>query len=257
MQPNPVRQIIRKGQCAFGLFLNIPSPGLVEVAGLAGFDFCIIDQEHGPIDEITCEAMVRAAASVGLSPIVRIPIIARNRILKALDTGALGVQVPHVQTAAEAESAVRFSRYPLEGGRGIAFTVRAVGYGARNPAEYLEWANREPLVIVQVENLLGLRNLDEILKVKGVDVIFIGPADLSVSMGFPGRADHPEVLSVIEDHIARIREAGVTPGFLVTDPASAAKWIRLGVQYMAGDGVGTILKAYRSLVQGYREALAL
>ncbi|MBI2856595.1 MAG: hypothetical protein HYX93_07100, partial [Chloroflexi bacterium] len=151
MRANPVKQKLKEGQPVVGVFCSLPAPATVEMVGLMGYDFVIIDAEHGPMSVETCENMVRAADAVGVVPIVRVALNLPQNILRYLDAGALGVQIPMVNTREEAESVVSSTKYPPQGRRGLAGT-RASGYGVgMGVEEYVRMANRETLVVVQVE----------------------------------------------------------------------------------------------------------
>ena len=191
----------------------IPSPQIVEMLGKLGFDWVLIDGEHGTLSPESMELMIMAAEASGLTPIVRPASSSPEAILHALDRGALGIQVPHVNTAGEARRVVQAARYHPLGSRGLAAGTRAGNYGfGLALSDYAQQANRETLVCIQLEEVEALRNLDEILQVDGVDVFFIGPSDLSQSMGYPGRTDAPEVQAAMTAAFAAIAAAGRVPG---------------------------------------------
>ncbi|MBI2856612.1 MAG: hypothetical protein HYX93_07185, partial [Chloroflexi bacterium] len=181
MRKNVVKEELKAGQAVVGVFCNLPSPAAVEMLGLMGYDFAIIDAEHGPMDLETCEHMARAADAANLVPIVRVALNLPQNVLRYLDAGALGVQIPMVNTREEAERVVASTKYPPLGRRGLAGT-RASGFGAgMDLAEYVRMANEETLVVVQVETREALANLEEIAAVELVDVVFLGPTDLSMA----------------------------------------------------------------------------
>jgi len=206
------------GEPAFGVSIMIPSPQLVEMVAGLGFDWVLIDCEHGTISLETVELLVMAAEASGVTPIVRPVSNGAADILQVMDRGAMGVQVPHVTTAEEARAAVAAVKFHPMGSRSLAAGTRAAGYDlAYSPAEAIAAANRETLVCVQLEDAAAIENADEILAVDGVDVFFIGPSDLSQSMGHPGDPKAPAVAEAIEATLAKIVAAGRTPGM----PASA------------------------------------
>ena len=187
MQENAMKTKFAAGQPAFGLSVMIPSPQIVESAAGMGFDWVLIDCEHGTVGLETMELMIMAAEASGVTPIVRPRTNGAADILQAMDRGALGVQIPHINTAAEARAAVAAVKFHPLGDRGLAAGTRASGYGFRGSmGGFAEEANRRTLVCIQIEDEAALPNVDEILKVEGVDVFFIGPSDLSQSMGHPG-----------------------------------------------------------------------
>jgi 2-keto-3-deoxy-L-rhamnonate aldolase RhmA len=219
MQTNRMKAKLAAGEPAFGLSVMIPSPQIVESAAGMGFDWVLIDCEHGTVGLESMELMVMAAEASGVTPIVRPRTHAAEDILQAMDRGAQGVQVPHVNTAAEARAAVEAVKFHPQGRRSLAAGTRASGYGFRgSSAEFVVEANRQTLVCVQIEDAEALPNLDDILRVDGVDVFFIGPSDLSQSMGHPGNPKAPVVAQAIEAALAKIVAAGKTPGM----PAAAA-----------------------------------
>ena len=210
---NRLKEKLLAGQAALGVSVMFPSPQVVEMIGRLGFDWVLIDCEHGTIGRETVELMAMAAELTGITPIVRPRNNSQEAILEAMDRGAMGVQVPHVNTAADARRAVEAVKFHPLGSRGLAAGTRPPGYGfGLSMSEYVQVANRETLVCVQLEEAEALRNLDEILQVEGVDVFFIGPSDLSQSLGYPGRPDAPEVAEAIDRALAAIVAAGKIPG---------------------------------------------
>ena len=253
MRKNPVKEKLRRGEAVVGAFCNIPSPAAVEILGLLGFDFAIIDAEHGIPDLETVEHMVRAAEAVGITPLVRIALNLQQNILRYLDAGAMGIQIPLVNSVAEAEAVVRSAKYPPVGRRGLA-GVRAAGYGIRRPlGDYVKMANEETLVIVQIETMDAVRNAEGIVKVDGIDAIFVGPTDLSSSMGYPGQPSHPDVVATIE-RIGRIANAaGKASGTIARDPVSYERWRRLGFQYLCTGVTNFLAAAAEGYLKGCRE----
>ncbi len=229
---NRMKAKLAAGEPAFGLSVMIPSPQVVESAAGLGFDWVLIDCEHGTIGVETMELMIMAAEASGVTPIVRPPSNAAAHILQAMDRGAQGVQVPHVSDAEAARAAVQAVKFHPMGGRSLAAGTRASGYGLRGAmGDFVAEANRETLVCVQIEDEAALPNVDEILRVEGVDVFFIGPSDLSQSMGFPGNPEAPPVAKAIEETLAKIVAAGKTPGMPATGEALQGA-IAKGVRYI-------------------------
>jgi len=222
-------QLLEARQPLTGIFIGIPHPALVEMSGHAGFDFVVIDNEHGPAGLETTEHLIRAARCAGVIPVVR---TLEADILRVLDIGASAIQVPQVDTAEQAARIVAAAKYPPVGRRGAAFSTRAAGYGFFGGLPFVQQSNTGTAVIVMVETREALANLDAIAAVPGVDAIFIGPNDLSFSLGHPGEWSHPEVERAIEDAVKKIVAAGVAAGLMPGDPASAAKYRALGATYM-------------------------
>ena len=253
IRTNLVKEKLRRGSAVIGAFCDLPSPAVVEVAGPVGLDFIIVDAEHGPQDIETVEHMIRAAETSGVTPLVRVGLNLQQHILRYLDAGAMGVQIPMVNTRAEAEAVVNSVKYPPAGRRGLA-SVRAAGWGLPQPlGEYVGIANRETLVSAQLEATEALSNADAILSVEGVDVVFLGPTDLSASMGFPGQPTHPEVMEAIERVGNKIQAAGKVAGTIARDPDSYERWRRLGFQLLCTGMVNLLASAVRGYVEGCRE----
>ncbi len=196
MRENTLKHKLQEGQAAFGVMITFPSPTVVEILGYLGFDWVLIDNEHGSITVDNSEDMIRAAELTGIAPIVR-PVGNRPEIIAPfLDRGAWGVQVPHVNTREEAIAAVDACKYYPDGQRGMFSRGRPAEYGmSGSTTDYVAQANVNTLICLMLEEIEAIDNLEEIVTVKGVDVLFIGSGDLSQSMGYPGQQTHPEVPS--------------------------------------------------------------
>lgn len=253
MRKNLTKEKIKAGQTAYGVFVNMGCPTIIEIIGLIGFDFAIFDAEHGPMGVESCEHMVRAADTVNITPIIRVAVNIPQNILRYLDIGALGVQMPMTNTKADAESVMRAVKYPPEGRRGLA-GVRAANYGVTGSlGDYVREANRETMAIIHVETMQAVDNLKDTLTVPGIDVIFIGPTDLSSAMGHPGQVKHPEVQKMINNLVKEIRAAGKAAGTIAYDLDTLKKCKEQGFQYIAY-GVGPmIVKSGREYLQVARQ----
>jgi 4-hydroxy-2-oxoheptanedioate aldolase len=227
-----LREKMSQGGFCLGPFFKAASPALVEVMGYAGFDFVLLDMEHGPLSYEMLEHHILAAERVGLSPIVRVEAVSEPAIIRPLDRGAGGLLVPHVDSARMAEQVIRLSRYAPQGERGMDLFARAAQYGHLPKKEYLQQAN-DTLLALMIEGVEGFRSLKEILAVPGWDVIFVGPYDLSQSLGHPGEIDHPEVVGTVEQIVATVKKSGRHMGIFADNPQIAKRWIRLGVQFIA------------------------
>jgi len=213
MKQNKMKAKLLNGEPAFGVSIMIPSPQIVEIAGKLGFDWVLIDCEHGTISIETVELLAMAAEACGITPIVRPRTKSPEDILNVMDRGAMGVQVPHVNTAEDARQAVEAVKYHPIGKRGLAAGTRPAEYGfGESMDRYVETSNRETLVCVQLEEELAIKNADEILAVDDVDVFFIGPSDLSQSMGYPGNPKAPAVQEAIEATFKKMRSASRIAG---------------------------------------------
>ena len=213
MTPNQMKRKLLSGQPAFGVSVMFPSPHIVDIVGRLGFDWVLIDCEHGSISLESVELMVMAAESAGVTPIARPPVNSFEAIGQLMDRGVMGVQVPHVNTAEDARRAVESVKYHPLGERGLAAGVRAASYGyGISMSEYAELSNRETLVCVQIEEAEAVRNVDEIVQVEDVDVFFVGPSDLSQSFGYPGRPDTPVVREAMDGVFATVAATGKVSG---------------------------------------------
>ncbi len=246
---NRMKAKMYAGEPAIGVQVSFFAPQIVEMLGLLGIDWVMLDCEHGSLSDESVEIMAMAALASGTTPIARPRANRPEYILRVLDAGCLGVQVPHVNTADEARAVVESVKYAPLGKRGIA-APRAAGYGALagGRKEYIEWSNRETLVCVQIEEVEALRNLDQILKVEGIDVFFIGPSDLSQSMGYGDNPGHPEVLKAIQDGFKKILGVGKLAGISGNDE-SLKRYADMGVRYL-------YTHANRYLGDGARKTLA-
>jgi 4-hydroxy-2-oxoheptanedioate aldolase len=212
-----IKDKINRGEVALGVSLMFPSPQLVEMLAYAGFDWVLIDCEHGSIGPADVEVMAMAADASGIAAIARPRSNAAADIQLVLDRGVSGVQIPHINTRADAERAVAAVKFGPGARRGLAAGTRPDrwGLGARMP-DFAAQANAQSLVCVQIEDQEAVANIDEILKVDDIDVFFIGPSDLSQSMGHPGAPNAPPVAQAIERTLAAIRAAGKAPGMPAT-----------------------------------------
>ena len=213
MKQNVMKAKMKAGEPAYGVSVMIPSPQIVEMVAGLGFDWVMIDCEHGTLSLESVEALTLAAEAGGITPIVRPRSKDPGEILRVMDRGAMGVQVPHVNTAADARRVVEAVKYHPLGSRGLAAGTRPANYGfGLDTADYVSQANAETLVCVQLEEAEALLNIDDILQVRGVDVFFIGPSDLSQSLGYPGQTQAPPVRAAIDGALATIVAAGGIPG---------------------------------------------
>jgi len=208
-------------------------PAMVEIVGLAGFDFAILDMEHSALSIESVEDLIRMAEVRGIDSIVRVPEISESAISRPLDAGASGILVPHVDTKKQAEEVVFLSKFSPTGERGMDVYARAADYSCLPKEIFLKEANAGTLVIIQIEGKKGVENLDEISEVDGLDTIFVGPYDLSQSLGVPGQIDHPKVREKIREVVGKVRKAGRSLGIYVDDVETAKRWIDLGAQFIA------------------------
>jgi 4-hydroxy-2-oxoheptanedioate aldolase len=247
-----MKEKIARGEAALGCSVMFPSPQVVEMLGHAGFDWVLIDCEHGSASLADVELMAMACDAAGITPIARPRSNTAADIQAVMDRGVMGVQVPHVDTAEDARRAVAAVKFGPGAARGLAAGTRpdSWGLGARMP-DFAARANAQSLVCVQLEHSEAIRNVEEILAVDGIDVFFIGPSDLSQSMGFPGDPKAPPVAKAIEATLARIVAAGRVPGMPAT-AETVAEVVAKGCRYvythlprLIGAGSAAFLEAGR------------
>jgi len=229
---NPFRKALAAKQPQVGLWLSMADPYLAEVSATAGFDWLLVDGEHAPNDLRSTLATLQAIAPYRSQPVVRAVAGDVALVKQLLDIGAQNLLIPMVDTAEQARKLVSATRYPPEGIRGVGSAVgRASRWSQR--AEYLDVADDEVCLLVQAETVTALKNLEEICAVEGIDGVFIGPADLSASLGHRGKPGHPEVQAAIEGAITRIVKSGKAAGILTSDNALARRYLELGASFIA------------------------
>jgi 4-hydroxy-2-oxoheptanedioate aldolase len=233
MERNATKSKLSTGETVMGCLLRYNDPGLAEFLGYQGWDFFLFDAEHGTLEPRDCEHLVRAAELRRVTPLARVTTNQQHIILRFLDTGVQGIQVPMVNSASEAENAVRAIKFSPRGARGLAGT-RPAQFGQAVPlGEYVQTANAETLVIVQIETVEAVSHVSEIARVDGVDVVFIGPTDLSLSLGVPGQPQHARVLETAEKIAMEVKQAGKILGAFVSTSESAREWRNRGARYLA------------------------
>ncbi len=245
---------LREGTPLLGMFVGPPSPAIVEMAGHAGYDFVILDNEHGPAGLETTEHLIRAARCAGTIPIVRVSNANTQEILRTLDIGAAGVQVPQVNTVEQARTVVAAAKYPPIGVRGVAFSTRAAGYGFFGGEAHVKASNEQTVVITHIETVEAVNNLQGMLEVEGIDIMFIGPTDLSVSMGYPGNPGHPAVQATIRDCIRQITASGRTAGIMVGSNDEFHEIVEAGARFITFNITGIVGAAMKANVQGCKQA---
>jgi 4-hydroxy-2-oxoheptanedioate aldolase len=249
MKPNRMKEKIARGEPALGCSVMFPSPQIVEMLGYAGFDWVLIDCEHGSIGLGDVELMAMACDAVGITPIARPRSNTASDIQSVMDRGVMGVQIPHVNSADDARRAVAAVKFGPGAARGLAAGTRpdSWGLGARMP-DFTQQANAQSLVCVQLEHAEAIRNIDAILAVDGIDVFFIGPSDLSQSMGFPGNPKALPVAKAIDEALGKIAAAGRAPGMPATAEtvaevtAKGCKYIYTHLPRLIGAGAAAFLK---------------
>ena len=237
-----------------GPFSKTRDPAFIEIMGYTGFDFVILDLEHGPNSVETVENLIRAAQVADILPVVRVKEGYRPLIGEVLDIGAGAIQVPQVTTAEDARGIVETAKFHPRGMRGVCRYVRAARYSSKDQQQYFQDAN-ECLVILQLEGKEALANVDAIMQVEGVDILFVGPYDLSQSLGVPGQVRHPKVEKQIREIASVCRDRGMSVGTFVEDTDSAKRWLSLGVHYLCFSvDVGIFSRGCREIVDRFHSA---
>lgn len=230
MTDSNLRQQLQDGETVVGTFQTIPSPMVTELIGLAGFDFTILDQEHGPVTASDAVPLCAAAENTGLTPVIRVRAGSPGEIQRALDLGG-AVEIPQIENLADAEAAVSASRFAPLGERGLSPYVRAGEYDGGD--DYTDRRNESQAVIVHVEGQSGVEHVDDILAVDGIDVVFLGPYDLSQSLGIPGQVRDERVEERMRTVCERAADTDTAVGTYADDPEMANLWLDAGVQFLA------------------------
>lgn len=228
----PFKEKLAANQVVYGPFMHTTDPAFIESTGNVGFDFIVLDLEHGPVSLEHLQNLIRAAEITGLYPIVRTPPGNLHMIGAVQDIGARGILVPQVKDAREAMAVVKAARFFPKGERGLNGAVRAANYSFLDGREFLNRSNENTLII-QLEGKEALTNLDEILRVPHIDIFFIGPYDLSQSLGVPGDIHHPIVIENMQKIVQKAKARGLTLGTYAGSPEDARFWIDAGIQLIA------------------------
>lgn len=254
MQENRVKCLLKNDSAVLGTWLNdVRSPAVVVAIARGGLDMVIIDLEHSLYNLETVQDFCVVAREVGLCPIVRVPEVNRSLVGRVLDGGALGVMVPRVKTRAEVETFVAAARFPPRGVRGFSLGLANTRYRWVDLSEEsLRAMDEEILIVVQIEEQAALENLDDILAVDGVDVAFVGPADLSISLGAPGQDEHPRMREAVAQVLEASKRRGIAAG-IACDASSIERHLKEGARFLAfGGDLYFIQDACRRAMQDFR-----
>jgi 4-hydroxy-2-oxoheptanedioate aldolase len=254
MRENALKAKLKAGQAVYGVFAPNCDPSMAEVIGHLGFDYVMMDFEHGAGGPVEAENIVRACESVGITPLARVRSADPKLILQFMDTGVMGVMMPGITEADQVKRLVDAIKYPPVGTRGIA-PVRANDYllGPMSQAEYVPFANEQTIVLPQIELMEAVKNLDSLLQVEGVDGYFVGPRDLSMSMGFYDGPNHSEVLAVISDVFDQVIGAGLAVGITAATGEDARALADRGVQIILGSVNGLLKAGATAYLKAIRE----
>ena len=247
---NKFKRALKDGKPQIGMWSSLSSHIVAEILAHAGFDWVLLDTEHSPNELPMVQSQLHAMTGGTATSVVRPAWNDMVLIKRYLDIGAQSLLLPYVQTAEEAQNAVRYTRYPQRGVRGVAGSTRAAGYGRIK--DYFKRVHDELCLLVQVETRLAIKNLDAIAAVEGVDGIFIGPNDLVADLGYLGNWQHPEVWKVMEDASKRIRKAGKAPGILVGE-ADGKRCLDAGYLFVAvGADTGMLVRGSDALAAKFK-----
>jgi 4-hydroxy-2-oxoheptanedioate aldolase len=243
LKTNQLKQKMMEGKPVIGTWNTLDAPLVTEVFAHAGFDFQIIDLEHGPfILENIHQHVSACEISENCTPIVRIPDNSEWMALQVLDQGAHGLVVPHIDDADSAKKLVEHTKYHPSGKRGFTPFSKAGGFNNHNTSNYVELANRETMNIVIIESLSGIQNLPEILEVNDIDVLYFGAYDLSQALGQPGNTHHPDVVSAIQNGVELVNRAGKVAGGFVPQSNDDIKWLLdMGMRFITYEVDSSIL----------------
>mgnify|MGYP005848379487 CR=1 FL=1 len=256
MRRNLVKQRLLKGETVIGTMVQeLRTPAIAQILKQAGFDFFMIDMEHGSYSMETAADIIRVGRLLDMCPLVRVASPEYHLIARPLDQGAMGVMMPRLEARAQVEKLVEAMKYPPAGKRGCSSDAPHSEYDFSPLPEWLEANNEDTLVIAQIERKVAIENVDDLLSVPGVDVALIGPEDLSVSLGAPGETGHPLVVDAIEKVIASAQRHGVTPGIHMGSTERLLGWMAKGMRMiMYSSDLGFIMEAGAAGLSRLREA---
>jgi len=232
LRKNFLKDKLEGGKAVLGTWAMIPSIVTIDIMASAGLDFIIIDSEHGPITFETAQNMAIACESRGVSPMMRVATLDEADILKALDIGMHGVQIPNIKDKRDVEKLVRFAKYPPIGNRGYSPFTRAGNYSIENATILPETANKNTLVAIHIEGKKVIECIDEILTVEPLDILFIGLFDLSKALGMPGKVNDPAVLQHLSEMTKKINDAGKYAGTIATSSETMERFLNMGLKYI-------------------------
>ncbi len=251
---NPLKARLAKGEAVWGTFVfEYGSPAVPRILKAAGWDYILIDTEHASFGMETVGNLLHVSAAVGLPAVVRVPEAQRSLLSRPLDAGALGVMIPRVESKAQAERIVQYTKYHPMGDRGVALGTAHNAYESVSGKRFIREANQEILIIMQIETQRGMEHLDEILSVPGLSVAYLGPHDLSTSMGLPGEVGYPRVVEAISEFLRGCKRHGVVPGIWVDSIKDGRNWMRRGARFMTyGADFAMVMAQSRTVLEALR-----
>ena len=253
---NRAKAALQAGQLLMGTMLaDIRQPSIMQILKNAGFDFVIIDNEHGAFGIESIADLSRMARILGLTPVVRVPDLAYPYVAQSLDAGAQGIMLPRVTHPDQVRQVLDIMKYPPMGKRGTAMSRGQTDFRAGPLMENMAYANSQSLLMIQIETAESLQHLDEIVQIEGVDSLFVGPTDLSISLGVPGQSDSPLLISSIERVIASCKAHGVFSAIQANDLNYARQWVERGMEIISyASEIGLLTAAASTGIQQIRAA---
>lgn len=254
VRTNAVKDKLASGEKVFGCFIPLSSPEVVEIIALAGFDFALLDSEHGPLTAETAYRLILAAEARGIEPFVRVGEHDKQTVLKFLDAGASGIMTPQVATAADAEKAISGTKFSTIGTRGLA-GMRTFDFGMTGTLDtFVEPLNDRVLNMIQFEHKDAFDELDAMLALPGLDVLFIGPSDLAQSLGLPGQPNHPDVTDMADKVVAKCKAAGVKVGTVAYTSALVEQVLERGFDMVVGSATTFLAASAKAWISTGRNA---
>ncbi len=259
MRENRTKRLLKEGRSVIGTMVSeIRSPNIAQMLATAGFDFFILDTEHGPFSMETVQDMALSARGADINFFVRVPTrFGHHNLSRPLDVGAEGLLIPQVETVEEVKNIVRATRYFPVGKRGMSLKKLPNSYAKGDPKELIESANKEVFIILQIESKTAIDNLEELISIEGVDAVLIGPNDLSQDLGFPGETNHPVVQEYIQKLADKCNRVNFPWGIHLESPSSLIPWIEKGMRFiMCSTDTSIIVDGGNSIVRALREKIS-
>lgn len=254
LRTNFLKEKLISGKTVIGTWAIIPSIVTTDIIASTGLDFLIIDAEHGPINYETAQQMVIACESRGVSPVMRVGNVDESAILRALDIGVHCIQVPNIVKPSQVKDLIHYAKYPPLGNRGYSPFTRACNYSIQNATTLPEKANENSMTAINIEGEEAIKNIDEILEIEGLDILFIGLYDLSKSLNIPGQVNSKKLLDYLETLSCKINDAGKYCGTITTDKEKIKLFHNMGLKYLVHLVDCDILRsAYQETVDYFKE----
>ncbi len=250
LKPNKVKQTLKSGGVCFGTMLRIlHSPHAIPLCASAGWDFVILDTEHADYNSETLAAMCLTAKYEPLALLTRVPDKLYHQLAKPLDLGVEGLVIPRVESREEVRQIIDSTKYSPMGQRGASISAPLTLFRQHDVLEYLQWANRETLIVIQIESENAVEKVEELVSVDGVDAVLIGPFDLSQSMGIPGQTSHPRMVEALKRVIEGCNRHNVAPGIHLSAMDAATEWVKAGMRFL------TFSYDIKFLMDAFRDSL--